>query len=195
MGRYYNKLKETTSTKYLNRYVPPSLTPKQKEETAKILLERRKSVKRRSNKRSNKTKSYNRKTPSYNKKTPTYGRKPRRSSWTVQFNNKYGGLKSKKIEDLAKYFKVRKSILDDIYNKGAKAWNTSGSRLGVGRNAWAYARLYKGILNIIKARKGGALPSSEGHDRSQVEKAVKQNKYIAPLIPPPAKKFSPKSKR
>lgn len=94
-----------------------------------------------------------------NKSTPQVV-KSRASIFTTRFNKQYGGLKDKSIKNLSKYFKIQPSILNTIYDKGASA------------------RLYKGILNIMKARKTGVLPSSEAHDKSLVKKAMDFNNYI-----------------
>ena len=59
---------------------------------------------------------------------------------------------------------------------------SNGSRPNTTMEQWARARLYKGILNIIKARETGVLPSSEAHDKSLVKKGMDFNKYIPPNI-------------
>jgi len=159
---YLKELKDSTSDKYFRRYVPPTLTDKEKRKVAKILILRRE----------NKSEEI----------TPQL-RRPRKSTFTIQFNKKYGGLKDKSIKNLAKYFKIQPIVLNTIYDKAAAAWFTSGSRLGVPQQAWSYARLYKGILNIMKARKTGELPTSEGHDKSLVEKALNFNKFIPKDMP------------
>ena len=161
---FYDKLKKETSEKYLNRYVPKSLSKQQKEQVSKIILDRR--------------------AGKSNKITPTFERQPRRSTFTVQFNKKYGdNLKDKSLKNLSKYFKIQPIVLNTIYNKGASAWNSSGSRLGVGREAWAKARVYKAILNIMDGRKNGlsSYPEklkTEGHDFSHVLKAIEFNNFI-----------------
>ena len=157
---FLKEFKNTTSVKYQKRYIPDDLTLKQKKDVAKILIERREGKN--------------------NKITPQL-KKPRRSTYTVQFNNKYGGLEDKSIKGLSKYFKIQPAVLNTIYDKGFSAWSSSGSRLGVNQYAWSIARVYKGVLNIIKGRETGILPKSEGHDKSLIEKAVNFNKYIPPL--------------
>ena len=159
---YLKELKDSTSDKYFRRYVPPTLTDKEKRKVAKILILRRE----------NKSEEI----------TPQL-RRPRKSTFTIQFNKKYGGLKDKSIKNLAKYFKIQPIVLNTIYDKAAAAWFTSGSRLGVPQQAWSYARLYKGILNIMKARKTGQLPTSEGHDKSLVKKAMEFNNFIPKDMP------------
>lgn len=161
---FYDKLKKETSEKYLNRYVPKSLSKEQKEKVSKIILDRR--------------------AGKSNQITPSFNRPTRRSTFTVQFNKKYGdNLKDKSLKNLSKYFKIQPIVLNTIYNKGASAWNSSGSRLGVGREAWAKARVYKAILNILDGRKNGLdkYPEklkTEGHDFSHVLKGIQFNNFI-----------------
>ena len=159
---YLKEFQESTSQKYQRRYIPDTLTNKEKRKVAKILIERREGKS--------------------DALTPQL-RRPRKSTFTIQFNKKYGGIKDKSIKNLAKYFKIQPIVLNTIYDKAAAAWFSSGSRLGVPQQAWSYARLYKGILNIMKARKTGELPTSEGHDKSLVEKALNFNKFIPKDIP------------
>ncbi len=161
---FYDKLKKETSEKYLNRYVPKSLSKEQKEKVSKIILDRR--------------------AGKSNQITPSFNRPTRRSTFTVQFNKKYGdNLKDKSLKNLSKYFKIQPIVLNTIYNKGASAWNSSGSRLSVGREAWAKARVYKAILNILDGRKNGLdkYPEklrTEGNDFSLVKKAIQFNNFI-----------------
>ena len=160
---FYEKLKKETSQKYLDRYVPKSLTKEQKEQVSKIILDRR--------------------AGKSNKITPTFERQPRRSTFTVQFNKKFPDIKDKSLKNLSKYFKIQPSVLNTIYDKGASAWNSSGSRLGVGREAWAKARVYKAILNILDGRKNGITNypkklQTEGNDYSHVKRAIQFNSFI-----------------
>lgn len=161
---FYDKLKKETSEKYLNRYVPKSLSKEQKEKVSKIILDRR--------------------AGKSNQITPSFNRPTRRSTFTVQFNKKYGdNLKDKSLKNLSKYFKIQPFVLNTVYNKGASAWNTSGSRLGVTREAWAKARVYKAILNILDGRRNGLNKypqklQTEGHDFSLVKKGIQFNNFI-----------------
>lgn len=160
---FYDKLKKETSQKYLNRYVPQSLTSKQKEEVSKVILDRRKGKS--------------------NELTPSFNRPTRKSTFTVQFNKKFPNIKDKSLKNLSRYFKIQPIVLNTIYNKGASAWNSSGSRLGVGREAWAKARVYKAILNIMEGRKNKLenYPQklkTEGHDFSHVKKGIEFNSFI-----------------
>lgn len=155
---YLKELKESTSEKYFKRYVPPDLTQKQKEETAKTLILRREGKS--------------------NKETKTYGRKPKQSGFTKTFNDKYGYIEDKSESNLAKVFRVPKKDIEDVYKRGYGAWTTSGSRLGVPREAWAKARVYKYLLNVIKVRKGGEPPKTQGGDRQEVINSAKNSKLI-----------------
>lgn len=157
---YYNRITELMPKKTLDNYIPPNLSLSKKNEMAKVLLDRRKGI----------------------KQITTAPTPVRQSIFTTRFNKRYGGLKDKSIKNLARYFKIQPFVLNTIYKKGAGAYMSSGSRPNVSLEQWARARLYKGILNIIKARETGVLPSSEAHDKSLVEKAVNFNKYIAPSI-------------
>lgn len=68
----------------------------------------------------------------------------KKSKYTKKFNELYPDLKfDKKL--FSKKFKIPLKDLDEIYDKGIKAWKT-GSRPGVNSTAWARARLYKFIL-------------------------------------------------
>jgi len=41
---------------------------------------------------------------------------------------------------------IPRSILNTVYNRGMKAWQTSGSRVGANPHQWATARVYKFVL-------------------------------------------------
>jgi len=71
--------------------------------------------------------------------------KPRRSSWTMLFHRTYPGLKFDK-QLFSKKFKISKRVLDTVYDRGLKAWQTGGSRPGATAHQWAIARVYKFIL-------------------------------------------------
>lgn len=67
------------------------------------------------------------------------------SNYTTKFNKLYPDLKfDKKV--FSKKFKIPLKDLDEVYDKGIKAWKTAGSRAGVPAIAWGRARLYKFIL-------------------------------------------------
>lgn len=69
----------------------------------------------------------------------------RRSKWTLKFHNVYPGLKfDKKI--ISRVTKIPLNTLNTVYNRGRRAWQTSGSRPGTTANQWGTARLYKYVL-------------------------------------------------
>jgi hypothetical protein len=61
--------------------------------------------------------------------------KPKRSSWTVLFHRVYPGRKPRLT-----------GKLKTVYDRGLKAWQTSGSRPGATAQQWGLARVYKFIL-------------------------------------------------
>lgn len=69
----------------------------------------------------------------------------RKSRWTMQFHKVYPGLKFNK-EVIAKRTGIPRSTLDTVYDRGLKAWKTSGSRPGTTAAQWAVARVYKYVL-------------------------------------------------
>lgn len=71
--------------------------------------------------------------------------KPRKSSYTRQFKEKYGHLPAD-LGVFSKEFRVPHASLKAVFNKGLKAWQTSGSRPGANAHQWAWARVYKFLL-------------------------------------------------
>ena len=76
---------------------------------------------------------------------------PKRSSWTVKFNKKYGkeldkmkGGRSKK--NIAKVTGIPFKAIDEVFKKGEGAYYSSGSRPNQTPQSWAYARVYSYIL-------------------------------------------------
>lgn len=69
----------------------------------------------------------------------------RKSRWTMQFHRMYPGLKFNKVL-ISKKTGIPKSSLNTVYNRGLKAWKTSGSRPGANPQQWAIARVYKFVL-------------------------------------------------
>lgn len=65
--------------------------------------------------------------------------KPRKSRWTQMFHKVYPGLTYKNVG-------LPNKIVNEVYNKGLKAWQTGGSRVGATPQQWALARVYKFIL-------------------------------------------------
>ena len=71
--------------------------------------------------------------------------KKRKSRWTGKFHEVYPGLKFNK-NAISKRTGISRSTLDTVYNRGLKAWKTSGSRPGATAQQWAIARVYKYVL-------------------------------------------------
>jgi hypothetical protein len=71
--------------------------------------------------------------------------KPRKSKWTLQFHKVYPGLKFNK-EAIAARTRIPRQVLDTVYNRGRRAWQTGGSRPGMTADQWGVARVYKFVL-------------------------------------------------
>jgi hypothetical protein len=71
--------------------------------------------------------------------------KPKKSQWTSKFHKFYPDLKFNK-NNYSRRFHIPRNILNIVYDKGLKAWKTSGSRPGATAHQWAIARIYKFIL-------------------------------------------------
>jgi len=76
---------------------------------------------------------------------------PKKSSWTVKFNKKYGkeldkmkGGRSKR--NIAKVTGIPFKAIDEVFKKGEGAYYSSGSRPNQSPQSWAYARVYSYIL-------------------------------------------------
>ena len=78
--------------------------------------------------------------------------KPRKSSWTLLFHKVYPNLKFNK-DAISKRTGIPKANLNTVYNRGLKAWQTSGSRPGATAQQWAIARVYKFVLVSKKKAK------------------------------------------
>lgn len=114
------------------RYLPDSLTDKEKKKQIKSIFE--------------------------GKDRPKIDKKSRKSSWTVQFNDKYGkelkGVKGgKSVKNIAKVTKIPGTALKQIFEKGEAAYYSSGSRPNQSASSWAYARIYAYIMGGKKIRK------------------------------------------
>jgi len=97
----------------------------------------------------------------------------KRSKFTVEFEKLYPKDKSRSSATLAKHFNIKKSVLDDAYDRGVGAYksNRSAVRKGVSSpEQWAKPRQYKLLLNILKARKGGKINMGKGQDGDLVER-------------------------
>jgi hypothetical protein len=69
----------------------------------------------------------------------------RRSRWTMLFHRTYPELKFNK-NAIARRTGISRSTLNTVYDRGLKAWKTSGSRVGATAHQWAVARVYKFVL-------------------------------------------------
>ena len=97
----------------------------------------------------------------------------RRSKYTIKFEKLYGDIPDRKIPTLAKYFGIKKSLIQDVFNRGVGAFRTAGARKGItSEEQWAKARVYKYILNVLKAREGEEYLQGRGHDTDLVLKAL-----------------------
>ena len=96
----------------------------------------------------------------------------RKSKFTTEFNKRYDNkIKSRSIQNLAKYFKIKKSILQEVFNRGVGAYKTNPSSVRKGVTSaeqWARPRLYKLILNIVDKK----IPKGRGQDADLVKKAL-----------------------
>ena len=98
----------------------------------------------------------------------------RRSKFTIEFERKYGDkLPDKRKETIAKYFKIKRKLLDEVYDRGRAAGLNTGMRKGVTSvDAWARVRMYKFVLNVEKARATGKINKTRGEDGDVVERAL-----------------------
>jgi hypothetical protein len=78
--------------------------------------------------------------------------KKRKSRWTTLFHKTYPGLKFDK-NAISKRTGIPVKTLDTVYDRGLKAWRTSGSRPGATSHQWAIARVYKFVLITKKKAK------------------------------------------
>jgi hypothetical protein len=69
----------------------------------------------------------------------------KKSRWTALFHKTYPNLKFNKSA-IARETGISRSTLNTVYNRGLKAWQTSGSRVGANPAQWATARVYKYVL-------------------------------------------------
>ena len=114
------------------RYLPDSLTDYQRKKQIKSIFE--------------------------GKDRPKLKVKKRKSSWTKQFNDKYGKeLKDmkggKSVNNIAKVSGIPFKALKEIFEKGEAAYYSSGSRPIQTASSWAYARIYAYIMGGKAIRK------------------------------------------
>lgn len=93
-----------------------------------------------------------------------FGIKTKRSRWTTLFHRVYPGVK-----DISKRTGIPRKTLKTVYDRGLKAWKTSGSRPGVTAHQWATARLYKFVLVTKKKA-----PEKKGDPDSNLRNSLKK---------------------
>ncbi len=100
----------------------------------------------------------------------------RRSKYTIEFEKRYGEkIPDRRKRTLAKYFKIKKALIREVFNRGVGAYNTNPSSVRKGVSSaeqWAMARVYKFILNVENKRQNKPYPTGRGHDADVVEKAT-----------------------
>ena len=91
------------------------------------------------------------------KDRPKTSVKAKRSTFTIQFNKKYGdevdklkGGRSKK--NISKVVGIPVKALDEVYKKGEGAFYSSGSRPNQTASSWGRGRLYGYIMGGKKVR-------------------------------------------
>ncbi len=101
----------------------------------------------------------------------------RRSKYTIAIS-KYD-LPDRKKSTLSKFFRIPRTLIDQVYSKGIGAFKTAGARPNVtSKEQWATARTYRFIINVIKAREGKTVPTGRGSDYTIVEQAVAFSDYV-----------------
>jgi hypothetical protein len=73
------------------------------------------------------------------------GIRTQKSKWTLLFHKVYPDLKFDK-NLIAQKTGIPRASLNTVYDRGLKAWKTSGSRPGATAAQWAIARVYKFVL-------------------------------------------------
>ncbi len=114
------------------RYIPDSLTKSQRQKQIKSIFE--------------------------GSERPNLDIKKRKSSYTIDFNKKYGKrleeMKGgKSIKNIAKVVGLPEKALKEVFERGEGAYYSSGSRPAQTASSWAYGRLYSYILGNPKVRK------------------------------------------
>jgi len=93
----------------------------------------------------------------------------RRSKYTIKFEKLYGDIPNRKLPTLAKYFGIKKKLIQDVFNRGVGAFHSAGAREGVSSpEQWAMPRVYKYILNVLKHRRKEEYITGRGHDTDLV---------------------------
>ena len=111
------------------KYVPPSLSSKDKAKQRKILKERKTKAKK----------------GVYIQKKLDPKKKPKQSSFTTRFKKKYK-LSSYSLTSISRATGIPIGALRAVKKKGLGAYYSSGSRPNVTAQQWAQARIYSYIL-------------------------------------------------
>jgi len=104
-------------------------------------------------------------------------KKQRKSKFTLALDKIYPEGKSRSKSALSKHFKIPMSILNEAYYRGMGAAKSQGMRPSVkSPQQWSQARMSKLIVNIVNARKGGAINRGKGKDSDLIDKALGKKK-------------------
>lgn len=94
----------------------------------------------------------------------------KKSTWTRMFHRMFPNQKFNKNQ-MSKRFKIPRWKLDTVFDRGLRAWQTSGSRPGVNPYQWAIPRVYKFILietGKVRPNPKKIDPNSDLHRRSHL---------------------------
>tara|TARA_R110002050_G_scaffold34696_8_gene87445 strand:+ start:864 stop:1340 length:477 start_codon:yes stop_codon:yes gene_type:complete len=113
------------------------------------------------------------------KKRPETKVKERKSSWTTQFDKKYGeeldGMKGKRSKkNIAKVSGIPLKAVQEVYKKGEGAYYSSGSRPNQTASSWARGRLYAYIMGGKKVRKADKSITEKYKVKFKISQAVAQ---------------------
>ena len=100
----------------------------------------------------------------------------RKSNYTLAFNKLYPEGKSRSSSAIGKHFNIKPSVIQDAFKRGVGAYKTNPSSVRPSvksSDQWGNARKLKLVLNILKARAGGAINRKRGHDSDLIDKALK----------------------
>jgi hypothetical protein len=114
------------------KYIPESLSAKDKEKAKKNILESREAYKK----------------GKFIERIKLDSAKTKQSSWTKNFHNKYGNISKEEIIQLLKdkgSVKPEEAI-EKIIKKGKGAFYSSGSRPNQSAFSWSWGRLYSVLL-------------------------------------------------
>ena len=96
--------------------------------------------------------------------------KPKKSKFTIRFKKIFGDNVTEK-KDIAKLTGVPIQILDEVFDRGMKAWESS-HRFGVAQQQWATARMYS-FLTLGKTHF-----TTDNDLADEAKRKVKARKYF-----------------